>query len=96
MVAMTDLGRAFLALGACVTAFAAPEILVRQGLAGWAVAPPFSALALAALYAVYRPRERRRRRRARGQCAACGYDLTCNLSGVCPECGERPTHARPL
>jgi hypothetical protein len=22
-------------------------------------------------------------------CSACGYDLTGNISGVCPECGER-------
>ena len=31
----------------------------------------------------------RRRRRARsGQCRACGYNLTGNVSGVCPECGQ--------
>ena len=30
---------------------------------------------------------RKRRRRKAGQCAACGYDLTGNVSGVCPECG---------
>ena len=30
---------------------------------------------------------RRRRRAATGLCAACGYDLTGNVSGVCPECG---------
>jgi hypothetical protein len=30
----------------------------------------------------------RRRRRVRGLCAACGYDLTANVSGVCPECGR--------
>jgi hypothetical protein len=29
----------------------------------------------------------RARRRARGHCAVCGYDLTGNESGVCPECG---------
>ena len=23
-----------------------------------------------------------------GRCAACGYDLTGNTSGVCPECGK--------
>jgi rubrerythrin len=23
-----------------------------------------------------------------GQCRKCGYDLTGNVSGVCPECGE--------
>jgi hypothetical protein len=31
----------------------------------------------------------RDRRRPRGHCAECGYDLTGNVSGVCPECGER-------
>ena len=30
---------------------------------------------------------RRRRRRRRGFCLKCGYDLTGNESGVCPECG---------
>ena len=29
---------------------------------------------------------RRRRRRKRGQCVSCGYNLTGNTSGVCPEC----------
>ena len=27
-------------------------------------------------------------RRKLGMCAACGYDLTGNVSGVCPECGN--------
>jgi uncharacterized paraquat-inducible protein A len=31
-------------------------------------------------------------RQDRGLCAACGYDLTGNTSGVCPECGT-PTRA---
>ena len=30
---------------------------------------------------------RRRRRRLSGVCVGCGYDLTGNVSGVCPECG---------
>lgn len=30
---------------------------------------------------------RRRRRRKNNQCLACGYSLTGNTSGVCPECG---------
>jgi hypothetical protein len=30
---------------------------------------------------------RRRRRLRRGLCPRCGYDLTANPSGVCPECG---------
>jgi hypothetical protein len=31
---------------------------------------------------------RRWRRRRRGWCLECGYDLTGNVSGVCPECGR--------
>ncbi|MBU0717644.1 MAG: hypothetical protein KJ749_05290 [Planctomycetes bacterium] len=31
---------------------------------------------------------RRRRRRKRGLCIKCGYNLTGNVSGVCPECAE--------
>ncbi len=30
---------------------------------------------------------RRYRRRRKGMCLKCGYDLTGNVSGVCPECG---------
>jgi hypothetical protein len=29
------------------------------------------------------------RRRLQGRCVRCDYDLTGNVSGVCPECGER-------
>lgn len=29
------------------------------------------------------------RRRKRGQCLSCGYNLTGNASGVCPECGRK-------
>ncbi len=32
---------------------------------------------------------RRHRRRKRGQCLTCGYNLTGNISGVCPECGTK-------
>lgn len=32
---------------------------------------------------------RREERRANGQCVECGYSLTGNRSGVCPECGRR-------
>jgi hypothetical protein len=31
---------------------------------------------------------RRWRRGRKGHCRKCGYDLTGNVSGVCPECGE--------
>lgn len=32
---------------------------------------------------------RRWRRRRRGECLACGYNLTGNVSSVCPECGTK-------
>ena len=32
---------------------------------------------------------RRHRRRRKGECIGCGYDLTGNESGVCPECGSK-------
>jgi len=30
-----------------------------------------------------------RRRRSRGHCDSCGYSLTGNVAGICPECGLR-------
>jgi hypothetical protein len=42
----------------------------------------------------YQLRRRGRKRRHAGHCPGCGYDLTGNVSGVCPECGiEAPTPA---
>jgi hypothetical protein len=35
----------------------------------------------------------RSRRRRRGLCLSCGYDLTGNESGTCPECGARRREA---
>ncbi len=35
---------------------------------------------------------RRRRRRDANRCAGCGYDLTGNTSGRCPECGADTAH----
>ncbi|UCC31619.1 MAG: hypothetical protein JSU86_04940 [Phycisphaerales bacterium] len=35
------------------------------------------------------PTLRRRRRRRKGLCVSCAYDLTGNVSGVCPECGAK-------
>ena len=35
----------------------------------------------------YLRRRRNRRLKASNLCRACGYDLTGNVSGVCPECG---------
>jgi hypothetical protein len=44
---------------------------------------------MAVLYLIYGPAELRRERREKGLCVHCGYDLTGNVSGVCPECGDR-------
>lgn len=33
--------------------------------------------------------QRQRRRERVGLCSRCGYNLTGNVSGVCPECGEK-------
>ena len=54
---------------------------------------PLAAGALALLtaatwYRYIRPAERRLERAAKGLCLRCGYDLTGNISGVCPECGQ--------
>ena len=49
----------------------------------------FATVLLMAPPAAYAASARRRRRRAKpGHCPSCGYDLTGNLSGVCPECGN--------
>ena len=34
-------------------------------------------------------RQRARAKQVEGSCRECGYDLTGNVSGVCPECGTR-------
>ena len=40
------------------------------------------------LFALLRGPVRRWERRRRGLCPMCAYDLTGNVSGVCPECGK--------
>ena len=52
--------------------------------------PTWAPLALLAAYPVaafIRGPLRRHQRRRHGLCLKCGYDLTGNISGVCPECG---------
>ncbi len=49
---------------------------------------PVVLLAAYPALAFARSPRRRWRRRREGRCLACGYDLTGNTSGVCPECGE--------
>ena len=45
---------------------------------------PFLAIALPTAYLFWRDH-----RHPPGHCKKCGYDLTGNVSGVCPECGNR-------
>lgn len=47
-----------------------------------------AALAISAAFLAFRVRHRRERRRAFGRCHQCDYDLTGNVTGVCPECGN--------
>lgn len=49
---------------------------------------PFAALAVFAVSATAITALRKRRRGRLGLCVPCGYDLTGNLSGICPECGS--------
>jgi hypothetical protein len=42
-----------------------------------------------AAHAKWSREQRRAERIANGYCSACGYDLTGNVSGVCPECGTK-------
>ncbi len=49
---------------------------------------PAALLAAWPLLGWTRPAWIRRRRRRRGLCLRCGYNLTGNTSGRCPECGE--------
>ena len=40
-------------------------------------------------------RRRATRRSLQGLCVNCGYNLTGNVSGVCPECGEKASPRKP-
>jgi hypothetical protein len=51
---------------------------------------PVSLLSVAALVGlILTPLIRRRRRLREDLCSNCGYNLTGNISGVCPECGSK-------
>jgi 4-amino-4-deoxy-L-arabinose transferase-like glycosyltransferase len=49
---------------------------------------PFLLFATYPTIAFIRGPLRRRRRHRKGLCVKCGYNLTGNVSGLCPECGE--------
>ena len=54
---------------------------MQLGFAGWGFG------ALGGYLVAKRVQRRRDMRKVRGQCLNCGYDLTGNVSGRCPECG---------
>ena len=64
----------------------------QTGFGYWAIVPMWEPLLLFGIYpaiAFIRGPLRRHRRRKKGLCLKCGYNLTGNESGICPECGEQ-------
>jgi hypothetical protein len=57
-----------------------------QVIVTWGLVVP-ATLALCGTMSKWRKCYDRDKRIAKGQCTSCGYDLTGNTSGVCPECG---------
>ena len=73
----------------CLCAAVGSSFAIAGGAPWWAWPLALSPLAPAALVASrFASVVRRNLRSAGGQCARCGYDLTGNVSGVCPECGR--------
>ena len=61
----------------------------RHGFTSLGIPHWFLTLIFAILPPIWLFKWRKRRRLARvGKCPSCGYDLTGNESGVCPECGK--------
>ncbi len=65
------------------------QVLVRRIRIDFPLMLLFLALAICPAIAVIRGPLRRSHRQKQGQCLSCGYDLTGNVSGACPECGRR-------
>lgn len=64
-----------------------PPALTRLAIPYWLLALCFATVPAAWLFRF----ERRQHYRPTGRCTACGYNLTGNVSGVCPECGTPVT-----
>ncbi len=64
-----------------------PEVTLVSGRGGRLFAVPFWMLGAIGAAMAGAPYTRGRRRYRRDCCAGCGYDLTGNVSGRCPECG---------
>ena len=88
MAAVPDSVRSLLAFTICLAACVLPPVAsMSDGRAFW---PGVACIVAASgtIYVLRRPGRIRRERRARGQCVRCGYNMTGNVSGVCPECGR--------
>jgi len=57
----------------------------------WLIAAPFLMAPLMWGILLFK-RFRARKRNSQNRCIACGYNLTANTSGICPECGRAITH----
>lgn len=76
---------------ASLAGFSVKETMVGQTLARGVGLPFWFVCLLLSVYpagSLVRGPLLRRRRRSKGRCTGCGYDLTGNVSGVCPECGS--------
>lgn len=76
-----------------------PPSIEKLGPSRWhAVLPLYVPIVLLCAVALYPriPFIRRRWRAKRGLCPNCGYDVTGNVSGRCPECGEPVRKGRDM
>ena len=87
-------------MGTGLTAIAVLTVITRwrdgdvAAAAGWSLCAAACATgAFVQARRVWRIRREQRRARA-GRCTACGYDLTGNVSAVCPECGTPAARQR--
>jgi hypothetical protein len=87
-----DTRRQWISLG-CHACFPLPCGCGRRIVAVW-LWLPFLGVLIPTASLWYLERPPRCRSRARGHCQECGYDLTGNESGRCPECGTEVAHER--
>jgi hypothetical protein len=90
---MQDAQRSSVAVGVCAAAVLVAAIFIRRGVPWWAAGLFCVLVAGSALHELYRPHDLRHPRGLKGRCVKCGYDLTGNISGVCPECGRETSDA---
>ena len=81
----TTVVRAVLALSLPMSVFANPYLHVAMGIVFTVI--PITVYGLLTYW--FAPVHREYRRRKKGLCVKCSYNLTGNVSGVCPECGEK-------